>query len=956
MPSRVSPMTGLIEREAEAATLSARLTDAVAGRGAIVSILGEAGLGKTALAGGLAKEAERSGVRVLWASAGELERRTPFGVVRRLFDRALMDLSESTRTGVTAGPAQVASRHVLEVAEDPVDQAAMFASLYWLLDGLAALGPVLVVLDDAPWADEDSLLFLRSIADRITDLPVLVVLTARDTQPSGRSPGLAALLADRQATVLRLRPLSPPAVATLLMVEPVPAEAVFAELATTAAEITGGVPFLVLALAGLLRETLTEQSGDPIREVDLVRTLVPESVVDSVVARLGALNEDALRVAQAVAVLERAPLRVVADLVGLSPGRTATAVDLLREAGLLGDDKPLRFRHDLLRSAVARAIRPAETEVLRRSAARLLADGVGEHQAAAQLLEVDGVGDAWAVDLLCRAADSALVSGAPKSAIALLRRAAAEPPTPERRGEVLLTLGLTELRDADPACVDTLTTAHALVADPVARARCALALASAFGYAGFHSRAIEVLERALSEIGEAPTDPASIDPELVGEVEAGLIEASLLVPSAIPSARARLASLGPLSGRTRGERLLLIQQASNASGTNQHADVIRGYARRAIGDWSSAEQQPESTKWAWARLFLSAAGDYDEVRDLATAAIADSAANGSVLGYVTASFVRGMALWWAGDLVAAEADFQAMLDRAELLGGGILVQTLAFGGLAQTLTEQGRVEEAQAILTRLPAIDLPADAPVNGAVQLLRARSLTRAASGDHEGAIEDAECCARRMQDLDVDSPTWASWRSLAIPPLGALGRGAQAQQLAVEELALCERSGVPRLIGQALRLAAHCGLPGELGLLRRAVEVLDGTQARLELARAQVAYGAGLRRAGRRVEARELLLCGRALAAQCSAAPLVALAEVELAAAGGRTRRLEVTGVGALTASERRVCELARDGLRNREIAQQLFVTQKTVEVHLSRSYRKLGIAGREGLAEALHIDALG
>lgn len=949
-------MTGLIEREAEAAMLSARLADAVAGRGSIVTILGEAGLGKTALASSLAREAERSGIRVLWAGAGELEGRTPFGVVRRLFDRALMDLSESTRTGVTAGPAQVASRHVLEAAATPVDQAAMFASLYWLLDGLAALGPVLVVLDDAPWADEDSLLFLRSITDRIADLPVLVTLTARDTQPSGRSPALAALLADRQATVVRLQPLSPTAVAALLSVEPIPAE-----LAATAAEITGGVPFLVLALAELIRETSGRGTGDPGQDAAFVRTLVPDSVVDSVVARLGALDDDARRVAQAVAVLEQAPLRVVADLAGLSPERAATAVDLLREAGLLGDHKPLRFRHDLLRGAVGRATRPAETDVLRRSAARLLADAEGEHQAAAQLLEVDGVGDPWAVDLLCGAAKSALASGAPKSAIALLRRAATEPPPLEKRGEVLLSLGLTELRDADPACVDTLMAAHSLVVEPVARARCALALASAFGYAGFHQRAVEVLEQALAEVTGVPLESdvvgaGPVDPELVGELEAGLIEASLLVPSAIPSARARLASLGPLSGRTRGERLLLIQQASNASGTNQHADVIRGYAHRAIGDWSSAEQQPENTKWAWVRLFLSAAGEYDEVRDLATAAIADSVANGSVLGHVTASFVRGMALWWAGDLVAAEADFQAMLDRAELLGGGILVQTLAFGGLAQTLTEQGRVEEARAILTRLPAVDLPADAPINGVVQLLRARSLTRAAAGDYEGAIEDAERCAQRMRELDVDSPTWASWRSLEIAPLCALDKTTEAQRLAAEELALCERSGVPRLIGQALRLAAHCGLPDELGLLRRAVEVLDGSQARLELARAQVAYGAGLRRAGRRVEARELLLHGRALAALCSAAPLVALAEVELAAAGGRTRRLEVTGVGALTASERRVCELARDGLRNREIAQQLFVTQKTVEVHLSRSYRKLGIAGRDGLAEALHTDALG
>jgi DNA-binding NarL/FixJ family response regulator len=139
-------------------------------------------------------------------------------------------------------------------------------------------------------------------------------------------------------------------------------------------------------------------------------------------------------------------------------------------------------------------------------------------------------------------------------------------------------------------------------------------------------------------------------------------------------------------------------------------------------------------------------------------------------------------------------------------------------------------------------------------------------------------------------------------------------------------------------------------LALLREAVEVLTDSPAKLEHAKARTELGAALRRANRRSEAREQLRHALELATICSATSLAARAESELLATGARPRRIALSGVDSLTPSERRVAEMAAEGPTNREIAQALFVTQRTVEVHLTSIYRKLAISSRSQLAAAL------
>ena len=192
---------------------------------------------------------------------------------------------------------------------------------------------------------------------------------------------------------------------------------------------------------------------------------------------------------------------------------------------------------------------------------------------------------------------------------------------------------------------------------------------------------------------------------------------------------------------------------------------------------------------------------------------------------------------------------------------------------------------------------------------------------------------------------------RSGAALALLRLGDRERARELAEDELADARAFRAPRALGVALRAAGLAtGGAGWDPAPRRVGGALRRSPAVLERARSLVEWGAALRRAGRRVAAREPLVEALDLAARCGARPLVARAREELRATGARPRREWRTGAEALTPGELRVVRLAAEGRTNREIAHELYVTLKTVEGHLSRAYTKLGIAGRAQLPEAL------
>lgn len=266
--------------------------------------------------------------------------------------------------------------------------------------------------------------------------------------------------------------------------------------------------------------------------------------------------------------------------------------------------------------------------------------------------------------------------------------------------------------------------------------------------------------------------------------------------------------------------------------------------------------------------------------------------------------------------------------------------------------EQGRVEDATGALSRVESL------PESARMLYLRdSGARLRILRGDLAGGAAALLEACRRFDSVESRNPALIAWRSPAALALLGLGEREQAGRLAAEELELARAWGAPRALGAALRVAGLVqGGKRGVAQLGEAVEVLSASPAKLEHAKARTELGAALRRAGQRAQAREHLRRAMELATICGAKVLAARAETELLATGARPRRVALSGVESLTPSERRVAEMAAHGPTNREIAQALFVTQRTVEVHLTSIFRKLDITSRSQLAAALDSPAGG
>lgn len=300
-----------------------------------------------------------------------------------------------------------------------------------------------------------------------------------------------------------------------------------------------------------------------------------------------------------------------------------------------------------------------------------------------------------------------------------------------------------------------------------------------------------------------------------------------------------------------------------------------------------------------------------------------------------------------GALAEAEADTRAALELATEHN---LIITVPFqaSSLGMALLERGKLNQAAAVVEDVPLTPAHMEA-ITGLV-LLEARGRVRLARGQRAQAIDELRHCGQLADCAGLRNPNFLAWRSalaLALAP----EQPQEAWELAQTELTLARRVDAPRAVGIALRV---CGLLADaqqrIELLEQSVAVLEGTPARLELAHSLTELGAARRRAGARTAARQPLRRALDLAARCGATPLVERAREEALAAGARPRRPWTSGVDALTPSELRVARLAAQSLSNREIAQALFITTKTVSDHLSGAYRKLNISSRDQLAAVM------
>ena len=346
---------------------------------------------------------------------------------------------------------------------------------------------------------------------------------------------------------------------------------------------------------------------------------------------------------------------------------------------------------------------------------------------------------------------------------------------------------------------------------------------------------------------------------------------------------------------------------------------------------------------AVAAILPLALADLDEATELWDAVRAEAHRSGFVFTILAVQLWGGYTQYLRGELAEAETELRAALATAALWGVPTQ-QPWATAVLAELLVDRGAVAEARALLDG--AIHPhPGSDP---AMLLERAQMRVLLAEGRAEEALAHADVFQSRAGWRR--HPRYVPWRSLKAQALDRLGRQEEAVKLAADELEIARGWGSPGTVGRSLRVLGTIERDDGIDHLEEACAVLERAPARLERAKALAALGAALRRARRPTEAREPLRKALELAEICGATALVESTRSEIYATGARPRATALRGVGSLTASERRVADLAADGLSNRDIAQTLYVTPKTVEVHLSNAYRKLGIGSRRELPAAL------
>ena len=544
--------------------------------------------------------------------------------------------------------------------------------------------------------------------------------------------------------------------------------------------------------------------------------------------------------------------------------------------------------------------------------------------------------------LLRDAARDALALGDAAGAAALLSRALDEPPALDDRAAVLLELGQAHARAGAPEAIAPLSEIVERGEDAAAIAAAAIELSGMLFFGGRSAEGAAILRRAQERL--PPGEPAR------EQLEVALLGVSSTSASARREAEATIAALRDPGGPARDvlqattlatlamEELLHLRSASTA------IDL----AERALAAGLPVEPH-RGENWALLALgALAAADGLDAALRGTDEILAGARERGAALTVVTISSLRALIGVRRGDLAAAEADAQAAIELApDLLGARFLVLAVS----AAVLAGLERDETPDALRRLIDRAGVRYDTEFTSSSQLRYASGVLRAAAGNHEAAIEELCGCGRYDPAFGGENPAMLAWRSAAALSLAELGRHDEARTLAADEVRRAQSFGASRAIGIALRAQALVGPPAERPKrLAEALAVLEPSPARLEHARVLVDLGATFRAAGQRSAAREPLLEGLALAARCGARALERRARAELAAIGVRPRHTERAGADSLTPSERRVVELAATGGTNREIAQTLFVTEKTVETHLGRSFRKLDISSRRQLPDVL------
>jgi DNA-binding CsgD family transcriptional regulator len=905
----------LLGRRDEQQAIDRLLERLRSGRGGVLVVRGEAGVGKTSLLDYLVERAV--GCDVVHAAGVQADMELPFAGLQQLFASRLDSLERLPDP----------QREALAVAFGirsgrPPDRYLVGLAALGLVAELAETTPLVCVVDDAQWLDRASAQTLAFVARRLVGESVVIVFAVRELSDEQTFAGLPTL---------QLRGLNDEDARTLL-----------------ASVIRGRLDEQVLD------RIVAETRGNPLALLELPRAhaagelaggfaVSPDLSITTRLERsflqrlhdLPAPTQQLVLLAAAEPVGDPALLLRAAEQLGIGVAAAAPA----ELAGLLELGTRVRFRHPLVRSAVY--------------AAATLADRQAAHGALAEATDPEADPDrrAW------HRAQAAL---APDEDLALELESSA------RRAQA---------RGGMAAGAAFLERAAALTPDRGTRARRALAAAQANQLAGAPEAASALLDTASS--GPLDEREQAIVEQLRGRIALHLSHAGEAASLLLDAGR-RLESIEPelardthlealyaatVAGRF-GGGITEVARAARAApprpGQPPAADLLLdGLALRFSGDFASsapilgralsafrADDAHAEHELRWPLLAVRAAADRfdDESWHLLATRYVRIARENGALGLLPISLIHLATLHVLEGKLEAAAELIEETDSLIDATGGRRID------VTKLLLAAYRGNEAEAT-TLLPNVEREAIARGEGVVLTFseHARAVLHNGLAHYDVALKAAQQASER-DELSV-----SGWALAELVEAAARSGRAELAAEALERLQKqTQAAGTEWALGLEARSRALLsdGAVAE-GLYREAIDRLARSRLALELARAHLLYGEWLRRERRRLDAREHLRQAQDMFNDMGAAAFADRASRELLATGETARKRTVETRDELTPHEARIARMARDGASNQEIADQLFVSRKTIEYHLHKVFLKLGITTREHLDRALPAD---
>ncbi|WP_162185774.1 helix-turn-helix transcriptional regulator [Lentzea aerocolonigenes] len=857
-----------------------------------VIVEGTVGSGKTTLLQTTMEQVSAGDVQVLNATCSQLEQDQQYTVLRELL-RCLRPSAETADVvrRCTETTMVDGERNAVGVHED----------FFTVVRAAADEGPLVVVIDDAQHIDFGSARCLLQTARRLRSASFTLIVAQSTVAPPNHPFFHHELFRQPNSRTIRLGLLSEQDVRAMLGDDLDPA---------ATHQATAGNPLLVRAV---IEDSVA--SAQPVFGAQYAR---------AVLGALHRTSEDMIRLARGVAVLGyTSSPALLARLLDVEPTAVDRALTCLTSAGLLNGG---RFRQVRARTAVLDHMPADERAALHLRAAELLHDDGAPARAQAEHLIAAGTAPhSWAIDVLQTAAHHAATGQDVEFAERSLELAVWSSKD-ERQRATCKVLMLEVAWRTDPSRADlhvpgmmAALRAGRLEPDHI------MALIKHLLWHGRVSKAAEAITK------------------LRGHDSPGLRALRLSLTHTYPP----LAPLLPAPQDNDDEHSLstLDLQLTAAKGL---ADLLANKADHTTiiaAKHILRSCPPDELTFETARLSLLALMYADQLTEAALRCdqLLEVATHDHVATWrATLLAIRAEIALRSGDLTTAERLAKSAMTELPRSSWGVAI-AFPLSCLMLTQLALGRLEEAAEL----------ADVPIpitllqsRHGLTYLYARGQYHLAMQSPKAALDDFRHCGDLMRSWKLDMPTLAPWRAGAAEALLRLGNEAEAKRLLKEQLDLVS-DAYPRARGATLRLlAASEDLTERRQHLVKAVELLSGSGDRLEFARAMHDLGTAHGRLGESRRARLQTQLAHSVAKQCGA-PLPAPAQDSEATPEPVTER-----IAALTNAERRVAVLAARGHTNREIAEQLFVTQSTVEQHLTKVFRKLDVKQREELPIGLGL----